>query len=989
MNFFVEYLAELGLESGKKQLHFLQQEHEIKKSIIEYIERQKNINEMFSLAEEIDFQGIVDYLLSDMLEDVKVYLFGKEEARNNAKQTILSKAYDKANANNDISKSKVNRLVGGAIDILYYYYRNTVPDGLWLIKTEIEDVIQKKLNIHEDNLVNKMGETVKKSVKEALLNSNGYDVQEKYINNQLLNKVHDFVMQHYVKEKYRNNEISEDEFNKYSELFKLIISIQEDEKSIEISKNIFDFVREDIISKRKNNLIKVIGPDGMGKSTFLSILYIFLYKFCEENGFSFYPFYINLHYYDKIIKDEQPDNLVKEKIEADLDDFYKITKECGDIQYIIIIDGNENYFRTPLKSGKYFREFIDRIIGHKKIVCIGEMTSAYINREKKNYLFMQSRMQYTFRFKPIHRYEEDKWKNFVKIFAQIENNDSLLSALNKYLKKFELDEVDLNILNIFKECYDEDLIEDTDSISDLYQKYCMAYLGDPDDFEDCAKMSFQYFLTKKSFELKEISGKNKEWNLIHQHKSVSNFLVAYHFVKKFKEFDGKNGINELECLFPMDINVFIKPIINENIQTQTLVIKQCQKVYCCGGILAKSQAVYMMGRITSKNLRNDILSTLEKYYQELYTKIPPKGSQRITDNERNIHFILRSVIISLVYLGKKDKREVYLEMLLNYPVANQINRGFHLEYYGDMPKVPNGKVYYTDDGTSAMGATYEILINRIKRYLISTKGTEDLNFQINLFTLCSLIQVRLDKNVLFDSNIANIKEIIDLTLQREQNSINKDFKAYLTMLIEDIEQATFKPKHLYEKLYGLKSIVRSGWVKGIQNDIGEKRFENVVEHIYYTWMLGMLYLPEEAPEDSEYIKYNKRKILDAILIHDWAEIDVGDAIPEDNNDIHKELEDFRMRVLLMHDTYSFVGNMFKYKEMWEVYKKDSPDINGRIAYELDKIQAIYQFYMYLENNAKFSDEKIKSWLSEKNNITTSIGQKILQEVVLDRFERNK
>lgn len=98
--------------------------------------------------------------------------------------------------------------------------------------------------------------------------------------------------------------------------------------------------------------------------------------------------------------------------------------------------------------------------------------------------------------------------------------------------------------------------------------------------------------------------------------------------------------------------------------------------------------------------------------------------------------LLRSVIISLVYLGRKDKRETYLKMLLNYPVANEINRGFHLEYYGDVPRKPDSRLYnYNDDGSGEIDITYNILLDRIEHYLSSNKRTEDLNFQINLLSV--------------------------------------------------------------------------------------------------------------------------------------------------------------------------------------------------------------------------------------------------------------
>lgn len=727
----------------------------------------------------------------------------------------------------------------------------------------------------------------------------------------------------------------------------------------------------------------------LGRALFYQF-YIYLYKYCVKNGFAFYPFYINLHYYDQIIKDASPnEEAVKGVIYKDLYDLKSIVDQYPDMPYIIIIDGNENYFKSTLKSAKYFNGFINSISGHKKIVCIGEKTNVHTYRERKRYTYMYSRMLYTFKFNPIRSYESEKEEKFINTFASIEKIDSLSGSIKEYIKKFELEEIDLNILSVFKDCYESDVLREVNSISDLYKNYCLAYLKDEDDFEDSARMSYEYFMTNKKFTQKEISNNSREWNLVHQHKTISNFLIAYYYVGKVKNYSEREGTLELEYLFPMEVNMFIKPLINDGLEVQETILDKCKIMYKDGGILVKSQALYMMGRITNKRLRPEILKDLEFYYQDLYNKLVQGERTKTKQEERYIHLLLRSAIISLVYLGKKDKREEYLKMLLNYPIANQINRGFYLEYYGDIPRKPDNRMYnYYDDGLGRIDFTYEVLLNRVKHYLSSAKGRDDLNFQINLFTLCSLIQARLGMDNLPMNCKQTVKEIIDYTLQEEASNINIDFKAYLTMLSEDIEKGMFSPRCLYEKLYGIKNIEREGWKQEIKNDAFIRPYENVAEHIYYTWILGMLYLPEEPPKEAEYKFYDKKKILNAVLIHDWAEIDVGDAVPRENTEERKKEEDFRMRVLLMHDTYEQIGSMLQYKQVWNVYGKASSDINGLIAYELDKIQALYQFYVYESMGAQFSERKIIDWKNEKNNITSSIGKRILKEVVLDKFEKN-
>jgi len=999
MSVFVDYLTELALDTGKDFLIDKKKDQQLKARIEDYIKRQENINELSSLSEEIDFHEISDYISSELLKDVKVYMFGKKINRYKMKDTIMSKACNYAALNKDISQNKVSKLVSDSLDIIRNFYREQISENDLFMASEIVDTLEEDITIQKDIAVKQICEAIEEGNTKVLdevkelrseksfkrKNENGLNYEE----NTMFKSIHDFVMQNYIKERYRNFNFNDNIIDKYSDLFKAFVKTLKNDNEIHIDKNIFEFIKDELLVARNNNLIKISGPDGTGKSTFLSILYIYLYNYCLKNGFKFYPFYINLHFYDGIISDTYPNEEdVKTVMDKDLENLKKIIDQFPNMYFVIIIDGNENYFRTTLKTSKYFNEFLKQINGHKKIVCIGEKTNVHTYRERTIYSYMNVRMLYTFRFQPIQNFEEEKRARFIDFFGEIEENGDLLNSINTYSIKFDLDEVDLNILSVYKKCYDSDLVSGLKSISDLYKNYCMDYLDfEINDFEISAKMSYEYFMTNRKFTQKEIADKNKEWNLIHQHKSISNFLIAYYFVEKVKTYSEGSSTKELECLFSKDINVFIKPLINESLEIQKLILQKCKKIYECGGILARSQTLYMIGRIKNKNIENDTRHILEKYYKEISEQLSDKTTYNKTQEERSIRFLLRSVIISLIYLGDKDKREIYLEMLLNNPVANKVNRGFHLEYFGDIPRVPDSAIYdYNDDGSEEMYCTYNILLNRVKKYLSSSHGKEDFNFQINLLTLCSLVQARLGKSKLSNEYVNDLRDILNKTLLREQNNLNKDFKSYLTMLKEDIEENTFSPRFLYNKLYGVKNIIRSGWKNEIVNGTIKEPYENVVEHIYYTWMLGVIFLPDETPTEKEYTLYSKEKILDTILIHDWAEIDVGDIVPEEDSDKKRELEDFRMRILLMHDTYSNVGNMMQYKKMWKVYGKNSLDINGKIAYELDKIQALYQFYLYVSHGAKFTDEKMKSWLSEKNKITTSIGKKILNEAVIKNFD---
>lgn len=86
-----------------------------------------------------------------------------------------------------------------------------------------------------------------------------------------------------------------------------------------------------------------------------------------------------------------------------------------------------------------------------------------------------------------------------------------------------------------------------------------------------------------------------------------------------------------------------------------------------------------------------------------------------------------------------------------------------------------------------------------------------------------------------------------------------------------------------ESLYGLKTTKRAGWTAR-----GPENRESVADHSLGAYILGLLYLPEEEPR---WKGYEKREILDTILIHDFAEAYVGDLLPHQKNQAAREREE--------------------------------------------------------------------------------------------------
>ena len=165
--------------------------------------------------------------------------------------------------------------------------------------------------------------------------------------------------------------------------------------------------------------------------------------------------------------------------------------------------------------------------------------------------------------------------------------------------------------------------------------------------------------------------------------------------------------------------------------------------------------------------------------------------------------------------------------------------------------------------------------------------------------------------------------------------------------------------------------------------------ETVAEHMYRCWLLGMLYLPQYAPNLKG---YSKEKILKMLLIHDIAKTAAGNTPkPErrqDPKDSRREESD-QMGVFLLRGSYPGMASMQEEYEIWQAWN-DSRDINGRIAHEIDVIQTLFQFLTWASRYPeRFQREELQQWMRRRSQVRSAPGTAILKMLILENqsFQR--
>ncbi len=121
-----EYLASLGIDVAKEKVKKKIDEKKLRAVLTSYIESQSKYNEMCSLAEEIDFQGLVDYIRNNLISNTVTRVFDpNKKKRSQARQDIVSAAIAFSKANTDEAKLRVSKCISMCLDIIHNFYAST------------------------------------------------------------------------------------------------------------------------------------------------------------------------------------------------------------------------------------------------------------------------------------------------------------------------------------------------------------------------------------------------------------------------------------------------------------------------------------------------------------------------------------------------------------------------------------------------------------------------------------------------------------------------------------------------------------------------------------------------------------------------------------------------------------------------------------------------------------------------------------------------
>lgn len=517
-----------------------------------------------------------------------------------------------------------------------------------------------------------------------------------------------------------------------------------------------------------------------------------------------------------------------------------------------------------------------------------------------------------------------------------------------------------------------------------------------------------------------------DWYKIREHKSFLDYVIAQYYCKLLtRELNRSKNDRKYDLpdiLFPKSVTRFIVPKYAQDNKIleyiSEIFVRYKDNMISRIGMLA--QLAFLLGRSQITRSCNLLKNILQQTQEEL-----KKATSN--DDKEGLAFLLRSLYVSLIYKDDKDESEAYCNTLISDEILHKnINIGFHLDYYGDkayafaINKTPGYKtvsvakclntlrklssdincmIAYPDDSVKPARVILQIItycqILKERNYQVNklATGNEDFIKNIEYF----LITVLYNKKSVYEAYLSeNIRKYFENILSDIVNNANKAECKKLRNCKESEnknELNALEKIRLYNTYSALPLVGRKGWInRGLSgfNKEGIKDHniaESVAEHTFNCWLLGYLFLPDhiqhenitDQTQQDKVPEYDKNTVLNLIMVHDCGEVIVGDQVSKDKQESDRHKENIAMQKLIMRQDPSLL-------ELWQGawgYKK--PTLISDIAYDIDRIQAVYQYlYYYCDKECKI-EEDIEEWLKELLKIRTEIGRDIMKKIILKNW----
>ncbi len=747
---------------------------------------------------------------------------------------------------------------------------------------------------------------------------------------------------------------------------------------------IFKDTCKNIITRQNAFPLNVVADKGCGKSSFLAILFKAL---CLANKDRGPVLYINFR---RLLRSNKKTEDSINSVSGVIDSFLNSAK---DSETIFILDDIEYVEDREDRFSEWTREFLRKIndlsakkviFGSRKAIRAG-YPAVIANKITPN---IHSQIYLTSVTQRNESYDS-LLDSFIRISQQHIGDRKKEDLFRNRIKGLNIYNLDLFIISNIYSTISSVAYSEVDTLSEYLELYCNQVLSSDSSLprvslDKLSRYVFDKFVSSDEVGLDKVELKVKVKKLV-DNKLIRDFLVAFHGVNALNNYSlDQDNLDVFSYVFPDTVDHFFKELIRIETSKQTHTFRQIQ--FLSKNLKARivsskddeqnryirglTHCAYLVGRLDFDK------DAIQKYLNELLREIETKNTYGGIFDEPDYGLLIRTIYISLACADHKNATDQYVSRLTKSKHEDDLNRGFHLEYYGDQEYIPQYGMNHKDN-LEDCSMTFTHLSRKISDH-IKMQGIKDPLFDIEFHTLLSLVQNRLKMNY-FESYK---KPALDILYVVEKSRVvkNDDLKQYMAYMKNFLETDSYDCIHVMRDVYNLKTIVRTGWLKRME-DLGI-RLESVAEHTFGACFLAYFFLEENTSiEESKVI--NKNEVIKMLLIHDIAECYVGDVV---NKTEAQKLEEKRAI-----ERISFVGTnhgLPNHREIADLFYKmeGAETIEGKIARDFDKLENLIQLHLY-RNHLKHNDFlEFQSALHD--DITTEFVRKVGTSIE-DYFHDNK
>ncbi len=793
----------------------------------------------------------------------------------------------------------------------------------------------------------------------------------------------------------KDGESAINELKKLSGIFNGITALDGVSVNDDIIGKAYNLIVEGCETEGVKEILKIKGPLGSYKNRIMQYLYLAVAK----NNRGILPFYIDIAYYERIAENNADisDDDIAEVFIADFEEIKEMKNKYKNKTPLLMIDGVRDFSRGD-EALYYFISKKIRELNCKLVVCMDGDFTVNNQHQFNVHPLASNKYKHYMRITSMNLYKRTESVDFIRNCLDISgvdvSDDVTPEKIYDSLVKIGFLSVDAYWLVYLVKYYQDNLFNPRGNISDLYSAVCMSILGSGKKIDSAAELAYKFEFDSIDF-YKTNPFFDVRWQLIRKHRSVLDYLIAKHYVRKISELDFKNRSREenirnlsfFNMVLQKSITRFVVDMIGGNDDYEYKIMIIAENYYDMLSLFGKSELTFWMARLRNPARKRRCSELLKDYSKEEIQRYNDTRFKNAAD-KKNMAFLIRGISVSLIYEKDEAAFRYYIKSLIDDKIANTVNRGFHLEYYGDKPYIPNKTLLdFEDDITKGENTLNVLCLSLDKR--IKKKDNMSLVAVLEVLTLCNLIQARIecaDNEAVFDVRpymqrcIRYLEWIIEHKSMRNFSEAAQYFmwmrNEYEKLLTEcPAGRIAYSSAAPFNKFSKASNIERTGWVKA---EIPAP--ENIVEHMYNCWLMGMLYLPETHDTEG----YDKNRILQMLLIHDLGETETGDICRPDKvkkQKYYDHQENVVMQSLLLSGTYPDSADISKYLDCWNEWSVKN-STNYSVAKDIDNIQTIFQFCTYcVQYSEKFDTDKIIYWLSGINELETEIGKELAVKLI--------